>query len=265
MTNGQEPTSGARRVTTRPWTVIIRSVLRAVGSVIVLVTVYYLLPLDTSATWAAITILVTGLVGLTALVAYSVWSILSSPFPGLRAIEALAVIVPLFLVLFAGAYFVMERLSPASFTQPLTHTDALYFTVTVFTTVGFGDITARTEAARVLVTVQMIMDLVIIGAAIQAVVGAARHGRERRSSGSSLLAAIGQQGFALGWCGERGDAASRCREDQTLRHDSGPPMSNGRTASMRGFETNGSGTRARNLGHKNHRNSQAKAAPRCWS
>jgi hypothetical protein len=164
--------------------------------VIVLVAVYYLLPLDTSATWAAITILVTGLVVLMALIAYSVWSIVRSPFPGLRAIEALAVIVPLFLLLFASAYVVMERLARASFTQPLTHTDALYFTVTVFTTVGFGDITARTEAARVLVTIQMIMDLVIIGVAIQAIVGAARHGRGRRSAGSLF-----NNGSRLKWLG----------------------------------------------------------------
>jgi ABC-type Mn2+/Zn2+ transport system permease subunit len=58
MSDGQQPASRAGRVTTRRRAVIIRSVLRAVGSVIV--TVYYLLPLDTSATWAAITILVAG-------------------------------------------------------------------------------------------------------------------------------------------------------------------------------------------------------------
>jgi voltage-gated potassium channel len=90
MTDGQEPTSGAGRLTKRQWALIIRSVLRAVGSVTVLVAVYYLLPLGTSATWAAIVILVTGLVVLMALVAHSVWSILRSPFPGLRAINALA-------------------------------------------------------------------------------------------------------------------------------------------------------------------------------
>ena len=50
-----------------------------------------------------------------------------------------------------------------SFSQQLTHTDALYFTVTVFATVGFGDITAKTEAARLVVTGQMIIDLIIIG------------------------------------------------------------------------------------------------------
>ena len=73
-------------------------------------------------------------------------------------------ILPLFLVLFASTYFVMERASAASFTEPLTRTDALYFTVTVFSTVGFGDITAKSEAARVVLIVQMLADLAFLGA-----------------------------------------------------------------------------------------------------
>jgi hypothetical protein len=40
----------------------------------------------------------------------------------------------------------------------LTRTDALYFTVTVFSTVGFGDITAKTETARLVVTGQSCPD-----------------------------------------------------------------------------------------------------------
>jgi voltage-gated potassium channel len=184
MTNREDPAPEPRATASPPWRVIARSVLRAAGSVIVFVTAYYLLPLDTSVTWAAIAILVTGLVVLLALIAFQVRSILRSPFPGLRAIEALAVAVPLFLLLFASTYVVMDRVSRGSFTQPLTHTDGLYFVVTVFTTVGFGDITPRSEAARLVVTVQMITDVVIIGLAIQAIVGAARHGRQRQSAKS---------------------------------------------------------------------------------
>ena len=37
----------------------------------------------------------------------------------------------------------MSALAASSFNQPMTHTNALYFTVTVFATVGFGDITAK--------------------------------------------------------------------------------------------------------------------------
>ena len=69
---------------------------------------------------------------------WEVRAIAGARYPGLRAAEALGLILPLFLVLFAAAYFVMERVPAASFTEPLTRTDALYFAVTVFSTVGFG-------------------------------------------------------------------------------------------------------------------------------
>jgi len=157
------------------WTVV-----RVVASIVVVTALYYLLPFDRSASGVAVTLLVAGLVVFVGLVAFQVRAIIASPFPGLRAIEALATSVPLFLVLFASSYFVMARLSPGSFSAPLTRTDALYFTVTVFSTVGFGDITAKTETARLVVTGQMIADLVILGLAIKAIVGAVRRGRQRR-------------------------------------------------------------------------------------
>ena len=137
--------------------------LRAAGASAALVGIYYLLPLDRSSAGAAVTMLVTGLVALIALITFQVRSILVSRFPGLRAVEALATSIPLFLLLFASAYLVMSTESAGSFSQQLTHTDALYFTVTVFATVGFGDITAKTEAARLVVTGQMIIDLIISG------------------------------------------------------------------------------------------------------
>jgi len=157
------------------WTVV-----RVVASIVVVTALYYLLPFDRSASGVAVTLLVAGLVVFVGLVAFQVRAIIASPFPGLRAIEALATSVPLFLVLFASSYFVMARLSPGSFSAPLTRTDALYFTVTVFSTVGFGDITAKTETARLVVTGQMIADLVILGLAIKAIVSAVRRGRQRR-------------------------------------------------------------------------------------
>ncbi len=160
------------------------TVLRVVASIAVVTALYYLLPFDRSATAVAVTLLVAGLVVFVALVAFQVRAIIAAPFPGLRAIEALASSVPLFLTLFAATYFVMARLSPGSFTSPLTRTDALYFTVTVFSTVGFGDITAKTETARLVVTGQMIADLVILGLAIKAIVGAIRRGRQRQPRGA---------------------------------------------------------------------------------
>ena len=104
-----------------------------------------------------------------------------SRHPGLRAAEALGLILPLYLVLFASTYFLMERASAASFTQPLTRTDALYFTVTVFSTVGFGDITAKSETARIVLIIQMLADLAVLSAGIRVLLGTVQRGRERRS------------------------------------------------------------------------------------
>jgi hypothetical protein len=151
---------------------VVRLVLRVTVSVAVLVTLYYLLPLGHSSAVAATLILAVGLVGFVALVIYQVRAIMRAPFPGLRAIESLATSVPLFLLLFASCYVAMAYHSAANFGGHLTHTDGLYFTVTVFATVGFGDITAKSEIARLVVTGQMIADLVILGIAVKVVLGA---------------------------------------------------------------------------------------------
>ena len=159
---------------------IVASLLRGVGTIAVLTTIYYLLPLDHAPRWVAVTILVIGLAALVGLVAFQVRSVMSSSYPLLRGVESLATSVPLFLVLFASTYVVMDAITAKSFSQPLTHTDALYFTVTVFATVGFGDITPTTEAARLVVTGQMIADLVIIGIAVKAITGAVRQRRQQQ-------------------------------------------------------------------------------------
>ena len=161
-----------------------RALLQAIGSTVALVAIYYLLPLDHFSTWVAVTILVIGLVVLIGLVAFQVRWIVTSPFPGLRGVQALATSIPLFLLLFASTYVVLATISASNFSEPLTRTDALYFTVTVFSTVGFGDITAKTEAARLVVTGQMIADLVVIGVAVKVIVGAVKRGRQQQPTGA---------------------------------------------------------------------------------
>ena len=160
-------------------------VLRIAGSVAALVVLYYLLPLDHASAGAAVSILVIGLAVFIALVALQTRAIIRSPFPGLRAIEALATSVPLFLLLFASTYVVMATMSASNFGERLTHTDGLYFTVTVFSTVGFGDITAKTQAARLVVTGQMIADLVILGLAVKIIVGAVSRRRQPADAGGA--------------------------------------------------------------------------------
>ena len=161
--------------------VVFLAVLRTLLSTTVLVVLYYVLPLDEP--WNGDTA-VRVLIGLLVFAGITVWqvrTIAGSRYPGVKAFEALGLIVPFYLLLFASTYFVMERASAASFTQPLTRTDALYFSVTVFSTVGFGDITAKSEAARVVLIVQMLGDLALLGAGARVLLGAVRRGQQRRS------------------------------------------------------------------------------------
>jgi len=180
MTDSTGPGPGIPGEASAPVRAMVRTGLRALGTTAALVAIYYLLPLDHTSTWIAATTLVIGLVAFIALVIFQVRSIIRSRFPGLRAVEALATSLPLFLLLFSATYLVMATVSASNFGQKLTHTDALYFTVTVFTTVGFGDITAKSEGARILVTGQMITDLIILGIGAKIILGAVRRGRQRQ-------------------------------------------------------------------------------------
>jgi voltage-gated potassium channel len=158
---------------------VLATFLRALASTIGLVALYYLLPLDPSSIAVVVGMLAVGLLALVALVAFQVRSIIKATHPALRAVGALATSVPLFLLLFAATYFVMGTVSPGNFSEAMTRTDALYFTVTVFATVGFGDITPVTEGARALVTGQMIAGIVILGLGVRIIVDAVKRGQQR--------------------------------------------------------------------------------------
>ena len=180
MTDSAGPGSAAARQRRQEARRVLFPLLRALGSTVGLVAIYYLLPLDRASLGSVVAILGAGLMGLVGLVAYQVRSIIRAPYPALRAVGALATSAPLFLLLFAGTYFVASGISASNFNAPLTRTDALYFTVTVFATVGFGDIVATSEGARVLVMGQMVVDVIIVGIGAKIIVDAVRHGREKQ-------------------------------------------------------------------------------------
>ena len=157
-------------------------VLRASATAIAMVAAYYLLPLDRLSGVALAVSLVVGLLILTAIAAYQVRAIIRHRHSAVRAIEALAITVPLFLLLFAATYFLMAQADAGNFNvHSLTRTDSLYFTVTVFATVGFGDISATSQAGRIAVMIQMILDLLVLGLLVKVFLNAVQLGREKQA------------------------------------------------------------------------------------
>jgi voltage-gated potassium channel len=167
---------------------VLAALLRAALTSTVLVVLYYTLPATGAFDVSTVALLAGGLAVFAGVIIWQVRAILASEYPGLRAVEALAVAVPLFLLLFAGAYLKLADAQAQAFSESLSRTDALYYTITVFSTVGFGDITPVAQAARVTTMVQMMGDLLVVGLVLRVMLDAVKTGRERRATSSSGFA-----------------------------------------------------------------------------
>jgi len=164
---------------------LISTIVRVTAVTVSLLLVYFLLPFERDTSATGLVLLVVGVIGLGASVVHQVRQILSSPTPQLRAIQGLATFVPLFIVVFSLVYVAMSIADPASFSQPITRVTGLYFTVTVLATVGFGDVTAVSDTARIVVTIQMLLDILLVGILAKVIIGASRIGVQRRRAEAS--------------------------------------------------------------------------------
>ncbi|GEL22201.1 membrane protein [Pseudonocardia sulfidoxydans NBRC 16205] len=80
-------------------------------------------------------------------------------------------------VTFALADLVVATTMPGQFVDLRTKTDALYFSLTTLTTVGYGDVHAEGQVARGLVVAQLVFDVAVLATAARALVGTARGAR----------------------------------------------------------------------------------------
>jgi voltage-gated potassium channel len=82
-----------------------------------------------------------------------------------------------FLGFFSLIYWLLSVQAPTSFCNPMgcdpvaTKLDAIYFTITTFTTTGYGDLKPYTLLARTVVTAQMVLGFVIISVLITTALG----------------------------------------------------------------------------------------------
>jgi hypothetical protein len=149
--------------------------VRSGAAIAALVVAYAVLPFRGDRWWLGALI---GLGVLMATIPYTlrrIQAVLVSPRPIVEAAEALAVLLTMIIVGFAALYFAIDRLD-GQFDGLATRVDAIYFTVTTLSTVGYGDITASSQGARVAVTFQMVFDVLFIGIAARVLVTAAGKG-----------------------------------------------------------------------------------------
>jgi len=147
---------------------MLRSMARLGGGSVAATIVYFVAPLDHElGVVLAAGILVALLVALVPLTLRHALRIEVSLNPLRDAVEALISLLALLIFGFSTVHYTIANNYDAQYQGLDTKIDGLYFTMTVISTVGFGDITAVGQAARVVVTVQMLFDLLFLGLAIR--------------------------------------------------------------------------------------------------
>lgn len=160
--------------------------LAVVGSalyVVLAVAAFFSMPpdnLDVGSTWDAMLLVALAIVVLVVLYLASLRRISRARYPLLRALVIVTVFFVTYVLLMAYVYLSLESRFPGQVPGIVTHVDALYFTVTVLTTTGFGDISAAGQAAKGVVTAQMVFTLVVLGALLRSAGSIGRKERERR-------------------------------------------------------------------------------------
>jgi voltage-gated potassium channel len=104
-------------------------------------------------------------------------------FPTLRAVEALILTAAMFLAIFSMVYVMISLANPGSFSEDLDSFSAYYFALTVLATVGFGDISPTSVAARSVTMVQMALDIAFIAVIIRLMGNAAKKALLLRGAG----------------------------------------------------------------------------------
>ncbi len=144
-------------------------------AVTALLTVYFMVPLQNRDHVGVRAIAV--IVGLTvfgAIFVRQMRQIRKAHYPVLRAVEAIALVATLFIVVVAGIHFTLSTVTPSSYTEVLSRLDALYFTVTTLATVGYGDITPTSGVTRSVTMIQMVLGVTLLGAGIRVSLGIAQ-------------------------------------------------------------------------------------------
>jgi len=112
---------------------------------------------------------------------FQIRQIKNSKYPSLRAAEAIFSSAILFLAAFSAIYVLIDGTEPGSFSQDLSPFDAYYFAMTVLSTVGFGDISPVSTAARTASMIQMALDLVFIGVVVRIFAATAKKGGSKKA------------------------------------------------------------------------------------
>lgn len=171
-----------------PSPIRIRNAIVAVLLIALATWVYYLLPVPhlSRDAWAVMFFCGAGLLGV--LIIAAIQRLLRAGEDA--RIRGLVLLLTLTVLFFSWADLSVSKL-PSQFAELQTKTDSLYFNISTLATVGFGDVHPVGQLARAAVTLQIVFNLVFLGAAVSIISGFFRRRAQGQISGAA--AAGGKQ------------------------------------------------------------------------
>ncbi|MBD5785730.1 two pore domain potassium channel family protein [Cellulosimicrobium terreum] len=161
-------------------------VVRPVLVLVVLAVVYSVVPIRPEfSVPTAVLLLVASLALFVLVLVRQERRIVRSRRPMAAAAEAIVLLVSLLVVGFSLVYVGLSASDAGSFNEEVDKLDALYFSVTVLTTTGFGDVVAVDEVARGVVTAHMVVNITVVALGVRLVARSARHTLEEREGSRS--------------------------------------------------------------------------------
>lgn len=168
------------------------SMLRSLLVGTVLIAVYAVLPVGGVSGFQIIIRLATAGLVIIGTVLWGIHAVNKAALPLPRAMEALFVTIFVAMATFATAYLNLSAHDSDSFSEPLGKISSLYFTVTTLATVGYGDITPKSDPARISVMIQMVINVAVVGTAVKVIIEKAR----TRRGESRAIAWSSEEAFA---------------------------------------------------------------------
>ncbi len=136
--------------------------LRMSGLVLLILVLYFTLPVNASPHRDTVVRALLSLVGVAAVGYLMVRQLRMQLTDTSRKIDGLILGIVLVVVVFAHAFYVLNQQDPGQFAGLHTRLDSLYFAVTTLSTVGTGDVHAAGQVARAMVLVQMVFNVVFV-------------------------------------------------------------------------------------------------------
>lgn len=158
-----------------------KRVVRLAVAIALALLVYFVVPVQASEQ----RLLVRGVVSVLALgllTAGIVWQIVLQIEDHTRRVDGLLFALVLAVLAFALGFYRLEVAYPGQIVGLETRVDALYFTMTTLLTVGYGDIHAAGQGARVLVMVAMVFNVAVIATAVTTLSSRVRQRAEQRAA-----------------------------------------------------------------------------------